>query len=745
MTEEGLLPPEGSDEEELVNKVFAILSKVVKDKVNNGVHSRFKKCYELGRNKHWDDGNTDIDLSSANFLFLHRQRTMNMLSDNNPTFDIRVYGEEGDDISTAMNRGSQHWWGETEQQEQYAKGLFNGETYGVAISKMYHDDEAESGEGEVLNDLVDAYCFGLYPVTCTEVQNAEAVLHFYPMEVAKVRRMAPEKADRITSDAEFLKDLGSTRRQIGGHGAKEAQRIDYGGTISMVYGSVDDSPGAMDEQTVICEMWLKDYCTEKYTEEEATEATDDLGRELNTFVEVEYEKPKYPGNIRVVTICTGGMVLIDDQANPSINPQLPDEIAKTTFLYDKFPFPSAQSIEDTSTFWSPSDFEQLEPLQMEIDICLTQLNMVKDYIARIEKVIPKDAGIDPDEADELPGILEPLSSMAAQGIKYLQAPTGNMADILAALNLYKDFMLQIAGTFDMDMAQSASTGQVAYKTIAALLERQNTMNRGKIRNYQRYIRDIGRMYISLAQNFFGERWISYDYNGDRISERIDWRKMLYPAKLSVVSGSTMPTSRIQLFEEAMELRKAGIIPPEEVLARIDWPNRKEIIEKMKAGPVGEMLGKLMVLLPQLKSGQLPQQLQKILTMDPKDFESAVKKGEISPIQLQDKGPDPRQQMAAKAEIDGKALENALKMEELKKTRQETAKIAAEAELTQQKAFTEIVSQNVKQAGLELDQEKLKIEKAEFVADVKNRTQEKASDLNTAGYRERGMKSNNKDI
>jgi hypothetical protein len=84
---------------------------------------------------------------------------------------------------------------------------------------------------------------------------------------------------------------------------------------------------------------------------------------------------------------------------------------------------------------------------------------------------------------------------------------------------------------------------------------------------------------------------------------------------------------------------------------------------------------------------------------------------------------------------------------------------AEAQLIQEKILTERVNQQVKIKGVEFDEEKLKIERAKLIEDMKN-LQEKnlierskavseitaSARSNSQGpYREKGLESNNADL
>ena len=165
--------------------------------------------------------------------------------------------------------------------------------------------------------------------------------------------------------------------------------------------------------------------------------------------EIEYEiitteQPKYKGFIRVITTCNGGKVVLSDRSNPNINPNLPDEEAQKTYLYDKFPFSLTASVTDPNNAWGMSDFEQLEGLQTEINKALSQYTLVKDKVARLKLINPSKSGVPNSQLTNYPGILNPTNVLEGAGIRYLDPPKMPI-DLLKAVDLYKDFFFLVRG------------------------------------------------------------------------------------------------------------------------------------------------------------------------------------------------------------------------------------------------------------------------------------------------------------
>jgi hypothetical protein len=687
-----LLPPEGHPR--VGYTVFEILAEVLQHKQDLGLPAKWMRHYELSKNRHWRSTSRKAPLVTANLLHAHRVRTVNTLTDNNPTFNVMQVGEvepEKEDVFDTLLKTCEFWWTDAEQQNVLEQSVLNGELYGCTFEKMIFNPRLEGGLGEVETVVVDPFYIGWYPVKCMDIQKAHAVLHFYPMSVREARWRWPDKASEIMSDDEAIKALGDTRMEIKANSLGQHDQgyfTSIGNAIKQVFSAFGAGGGKgaanISDEVLIVECWIKDYSRAK-------------GKS-------EIEEDKYPGNLRCVTVCCGGKVVLEDKPNPSINPELPAEQAAQTYLWDRFPFSKTQSHTDTGNPWGMSDLEQLEMLNIEINKTISQLTLVKDRIARIKLVNPKDSGVSNDEFTNAPGIINPSNSLAAQAIRYLDPPTIN-ADMFKFLDVYQSLFFQVAGSFELEQADATGKNVIAYKAIAALLERAATMLRGKIRNYSKMIRERGRMYLSHAMNWYTEdRFISYEQDGESMAQAIRGDQMLIPAKLNVVSGSTMPVSRVQEREEALALFDKGAIDAEELLKKIDWKNWKDVIARIKSGPIGEFLSKLemMGFPPAMIQG-----LQEIGTMEMDDFEKALEDGEIPMLP---------QLLSAPSPFEGGA--SPLEQGEMELSAAKADVERANAELIREKTKTEQVIQATKLAGMKFDKEKLAQDRALAIAKIR---------------------------
>ena len=751
-----LIPPEDNPKEVGI-KVWNLVEANLTYKEEQGLHKKWTRNYELGRGKHWKQKSDKVKLVAGNLLFTHRQRTVNHLTDRNPTFDLRAVGQVQDEDMPkleAWDHATQHWWGETEQQAVFSDSVYNGETYGTAIEWRRFNPELEMGKGEIESLVVDPFFFGTYPTKERDNQKAMANLIYIPMHLQDAKRLWPDHADKLRTDGEIIKEMGDDRHEIASGSGSKARSVSIGGIVSRLFGLGKDSASEADDNCLIIFCYVKDYTMIK------ARFQDDPDN--------EYSEPKYPGHIRQIVVANQGQLVLEDVPNPSINPNLPEEDQRKTYLYDKFPITRVNSLYETTAPWGPADIEQLEVLNIELNKSLSQFNNSRDKAAEKKVINPRTSGVPNEHFTNYQGVLNPRTYN--HGISYLEAQAINK-DSLISVDLYKMLFFLISGTFELDQANSPGKSVIAHKAIAALLERQSRMMNGKDRNYGKLLRERGRMFLSHAMNFYTEeRWISYQEDGEDKVMPLKGTDMILPVKLMVVSGSTMPVSKIQEREEAIALRKLGVIDNQACLESLDFPNRRSIIKRMNLGPIGQYLERLKAIMPP----QLLQMLTEIAKMDDKDFARAVKEQKIQPIQLPDQPSNPAQieqqvnLMKVKMELQAGQSEIQIKTAEaqskIQKEAEETQLIAAKKALVVEQITTERVKQQVAIEGIDNDKEMLKLERAKVIEEIEekeagikgayiDRTTKAVEiglkhhkDMAQGGaYSERGMKSNNKEV
>lgn len=693
---------------EVGKKVFQLLDEILKDRNDKGLPDKWNRAYELRRAVHWKNKSVGVPLATINFLGAHHQRTVNMLTDNNPTFNVTPYGQVPDEILEVVTKAAENWWENTDQQHVFEESVSTGETYGTVAETVRFDPDAEYPLGEVVAETIDLFNFGWYPVKQRKIQKCDAVFHFWPMPVHEAQRRYPKFAERIIADSEYIKKINDTRSEIigGSMGGKRS----YLSTIQSVVKRLMTNKTQVaegEEETLVVECWVKDY------------------------------SGAYFGNIRQIICGVCGEVVFSDENNPSINPDM-GEAAADTYLFDKFPFSLTQSITDPSSPYGMNDYEQLESLNVEINKSVSQLTIAKDSAARGKFINPQGSGVPNEHINNVSGVISPTVSTAGM-MRYVDPPRVDPS-IMASIEIFTKYFYSLAGSFELDNADAPGSKVIAAKAIAALLENANRMMRGKARNYSKMIRDRGRMFLSMAQNWYTEsRYIQIDDNGKKQSVPISSQILMVPAKLTVISGSTMPRSDIQKREESLELFKLGALPVDEFLKAMNWSDWKSVAKKVQAGPLGGFFEILQAV------GVPPELIQYFQqAFEAKDAKEAAKDVEAGEL------PGFEQVMSG---LTGQQQEDPLADMEISIKDAEREKIIMESELIREKINTEKVQQQVLRAGMVYDEEQIKIDRAKAAIEIELKramtdgddTKPSAPKKGQGAFRDRGTKSDNKEV
>jgi len=740
--------------------VFDIVEKIIKDKDDKGLSYWWKRCYELVRNKFWKQSSDQYVLTTANLIYTHFTRVVNQLTDHEPTFNVVPIGdgvdEQAIDKYDILIKVIDYWWRETEQQDTYDDTVRNGETYGTPIEKYVFNMDLAEGLGDVEVIPVDPFHFGFWPLDAKKPSKCQMMVHYRPMQVSEVRRIWGDAADEVIADKKLIDKMGEERRSVSPMGDKSLSG-GYSATFSATSklitgrGGAGTQPDDEDDIVVVADAWIRDW-TQDTRKEKDGEGND-----------IEVSQPKYKGGIRRVVTCNFGEVILEDKDNPSINPELEDDLARKTFLYYNFPFGVGASIKDTTTVYGRTIFEQLYPLQADINVTLTQLKTLKDKSARRKLVNPLTSGVSNGQLTNSAGIINPTNVMEGQGIQWLNDP-GIPADLVNHLETLKALFFLVSGSFDIDQAKMGGSNVVAYKAINALLERSAQINRDRQRNYDKLLRTRGRAFLSLAQNWYTEeRFFPFEKDGKTYTLKVAGKDLIVPAKLMVVSGSTLPVSIAQRREEAVMLYERGLIDDMEALKRLDYPDYMNVISRKRQGAYGELMRRLgMIGVPE----PMLAAFMELASMDADKFNAEAKAGKIPPfaaiLQSTAGGEDPMKNIemqkaqAEAAEIGAKAQKaqaDAQKaIADAERAVSEGKKAEAEIQLILEKMKSEQFMRMVQAEGVKLDWKKMEQEAARIVNDFEisrkdqeNKRMESFMKRSEQGpFRDRELKSDNKE-
>ena len=574
------IPPPGHDD--LGPFVYELWQEARREKERLGLYARWAFNHRIYRGTHWITntfGRDDKYKMVVNLVFANIERTVSGLTSEDPVAEIHSSDGILDEIDALFSQKIKDWWSDTEQAMLLASSTRGMEIYGPTIEKYVPN--LKKNALDVV--LIDPWAFDPAPGNYQSIQDMPYIAFSDAIPMHVVEKKFGVEAGSVTAD-DVYSALGEDRESNipipSSMGASTA--INVAGHYVMTGAPQRGGKDFRGARALVIEMWFKDYTTTKVQKVAGTDP--ETGEEI---VE-EVDEPKYPGNIRKITVTNRGALVLDDSPNPNVNPAMDPEQAKKTYGYSNFPCSMAVSYKDTAFIWGFSAAEQVGDLQLKIDELLSRIKAYIDLCCMPPLVIPKDAGIvvkGPGgdlKVNNRPGlILQPENTQVSKGIRYVQVPSLPQ-DFFKALDLYLMFFDRIFAIQDINRGEKP--GEVRSGSGIQLLQQRNDSvmaHKGKSMDY--LVRERGRWAISYYQNF-GWREETVTVNDEAKTFRgIDFAGRSF--QYVVESGSTLIKSDSQIQQDAMALFQAGAIDTQTLLQRINFPGWKSIISRLSGSKV----------------------------------------------------------------------------------------------------------------------------------------------------------------
>ena len=553
------VPPAGH--EDVGEFVWSLYDASYKEKSILRVHDRWLDQHKMFRGDAWNglQSRNGVNRISIGLLFSNIERTVANITARNPVAEVKDMDGYDDGVDMALSQLLKAWYSETEQQRVLEASALNMEMYGITVEKYVWD--VDTGRPEVV--VIDPFSFFPAPGYYESVDDMPYVAHVYPMPREVVADTFDVPVEDVKVDVVDETDGEERRRDYPIPVGQRANTANYPGNYTTQFTPFGDE--TRHGRALVVEMWLKDY------------SLDEVGR------------PLYPGGIRKITVCNGGELVLDDRANPNIDPQIPDEQAKTSFLYYAFPFSKANSYEDTSDIWGFSAYEQTRPILVAMNELLSRMVAYLHRSMGPTLILPRDSGVPISRLNNRPGlVIQPANSMVANAIRYLDMPelprsVFNVFDLLMRL------FDRVWSIEDADRGESPN-GVIAASAIAMLQEKNAVLIRQKIRAIDYLVRQRGRAAISLFQHFGANEEVIdlSDHPVMLIGKSLVGRKFSYV----VEAGSTFVQTSMKIKEDALELYRMQAIDRRALLETLEFPGWRDVIERMGETELDAALGVL---------------------------------------------------------------------------------------------------------------------------------------------------------
>lgn len=578
-----LPPKKDKDVAEFANNLFEI-AKAEKDRLKK--NEDFLANYALYRGKS-QVGTSNLKTSSpVNLYFSNVERTVANITARNPTGEVVDLDGSEDDAENVLSVVLKKWWKNTNQQQKTRASARGMEIYGTTPEKPVWD-KSQHQPNIMITDP-----FALFPAPGNWEnisEEAPYVCFAYLDFVDKV-----EKEFEVTGVAQddAYELLGAVREE---YQANIQQKT--GNYADALIPAKRTDTGTSDkkiERCLILEVWVRDSSIKTETEESpmldenGVQALDQNDQPL--FQRITTKVPIYPDGVRKITITQAkgdkktkseqsGYMVLDDSANPNINPALEIELASETYPWGRFPVYIANSYKDLVSIWGFAAAEQVGDLITKINKIVSKLIAYVINVMAPPLIVQQHCGITRamiEESLTKGGRLVLMPTTPNAKIEFMQIP--NLpATFFQVLDLIVRFFDRVYTIEDADRGQ-APKGVIAASAIVALQERNQVLMQAKTASIDYIAEQRSRWCIGLFQNFGTKTemvnvadqmmpFIGVQYAGRKFSYVIE-------------AGSTTPRTSLQIQEMASKLWETKAIDRRALLEAVNFPDWKSIIERM---------------------------------------------------------------------------------------------------------------------------------------------------------------------
>lgn len=531
-------------------------------------------------------------MGGINLYFANVERTVSNITARNPTGEVVDLDGTNDGVEQVLTGQLKKWWKETDQQKKTRQSARTMEIYGITPEKPYFD------KGQDRPDILPTDPFAFYPAPgnwddiATE---APYICFLYVDFVSKIE--ADFNVKEIAGDDAY--ELLGTVREDYKPQSYTGQTIGNYADPMTVKTVTNQSSDKTIERGLIIEVWIRDtrITTRKeeqpVIDEQGLQAVDENGDPLVAVMTIK--EPVYPDGIRKITISLSkdkqnksGYVVLDDCANPNINPALDVELARNTYPWAKLPIFYANSYKDQVSIWGFAAAEQVGDLIDKINQIVTKLIAYVINVMAPPLIVQQHCGITREMIEsslKKSGRLILMPTTPNARIEFLQIP--NLpATFFQVLDLIIKLFDRVYQIEDADRGV-APTGVIAASAIVALQERNQVLMQSKTSAIDALAEQRSRWAIGLWQNF-GTRTETVNVGGTAVPfSGVEYagRKFNYV----VEAGSSTPRTSLQVQETAKWLYEVKAIGQRGLLEAVNWPNWKEELERTAESQLDQAL------------------------------------------------------------------------------------------------------------------------------------------------------------
>ena len=557
---------------------------------------RWNENYEFYLGRQWTYRRPSYRHSEVvNLIFAAVEAIVPILTDNRPEFAFLPEDSEDRELAEALSKVADFDWSREGWDYILAEVIKSALiSSGTSIGAMEFDPEQNSGLGRIIFRNVDA--LNIYPAPRAKDINDGTCPYFIeaePIPVEEAKGMFPELAHMI-------------KGSVGSGYPSKYERKDFDQTLNAnstrsneAQDDLTSSYTQKDSKPVGESLLIKCYMQDDTMEEVKQACMDQYGNPTYTAEGVPLEevvdtKKKYPNGRLTIVIDN---LLAFDGDNP----------------YKDGLYPYARFVDYfvPNEFWALSEVDNLKSPQRMLNRLLSF--MMDTIVLMGNPIWVADIGaIDTDMVTNQPGLV--VEKTPGSDV-HREAGLGLPSNLFSVYELCRDAFDRIFGI--NELTQGARPQNVSSNVaLETLQEAGQTRIRQKARNLEKFLKEIGTLYVSRVMQFYSTpRLITINQDaanvlgGEQFKFQIEESKEnpgKYIATLTkreqqpdgrmmdgekkkfeteglfdvrTVVGSNLPYAKKSKANMAFQLFDRGVLPIRQFLKDLDYPNADKIADE----------------------------------------------------------------------------------------------------------------------------------------------------------------------
>ena len=580
------LPPKGhADTPDFAFNLFEI-ARIEKDRL--GKPGDFLSNYALYRGKQ-GEGVSAQSYTPVNLYFANIERTVSNITARHPVGEVVDLDGIDDGAEELFTTKLKKWWKDTGQQIKTRVSARTMEIYGITPEKPYWDKQNQRPNMM----QTDPFAFFPCPGKWDDMDTEPPYVCFAYLDFVDKVEDEYGVADVDEDNAYELLGVEREKYKTDRYDVSRQKLGNYADPMTRVNDTDKTSPEGKIRRCLVIEVWVRDERTRTVKEEipvideYGMQAVDESG--LPLVNEITRKEPVYPDSVRKITITKRKLgqktkdrsefMVLDDSANPNINPRLDPRLASMTHPWGKFPVYTANSYKDLVSVWGFAAAEQVGDLVSKINTILSKLIAYVINVMTPPLIVQQHCGITKEMIESTiskAGRLILMPTVPNARIEFMQVPNlpSTFFNVLDMVIKLFDRVSQIE---DADRGKAPS-GVIAASAIVALQERNNEVRQAKTSAIESLVENRSRWAIGLWQNF-GTASELVEVGGDPV-EFIGTKYAGRQFSYVVEAGSTTPRTSLQKQEILMKLWETQAVDRRALLEGLNVDGWKEIIERM---------------------------------------------------------------------------------------------------------------------------------------------------------------------